>query len=232
LIVWSYRDPVAITSRGARSRQAIVTGAAELFAERGFAHVSVNDVAERVGLTKGAFYFHFATKEQLAQAVCASYHEWLVDLQRRVAEQEPEPLRRIPQVLLEAALAYRRDPIARGTTRLLEESNQLHLPFLSPLWARWWAGTLAEAQAAGLVADPVDVDRLAWTLTAAFYGTQSNSYAESSWSGLPARLADLLRFALLPVVSCPDAARILVEDLDRLAGQTAGQFPVSVTAPG
>jgi hypothetical protein len=135
-------------------------------------------------------------------------------------------------VLLEAALAYRRDPIARGTTRLLEESNQLHLPFLSPLWARWWALTLAEAQAAGLVADPVDVDRLAWTLTAAFYGTQSNSYAESSWSGLPARLADLLRFALLPVVSCQDAARILAGDLDRLAEQTSGELPVPVSATG
>ena len=74
----SYISPMATTSRGARSRQKIVAAGAELFAERGFVNTSLTDVLDRVGLTKGAFYFHFSTKEELAHAVCASYHDWLI----------------------------------------------------------------------------------------------------------------------------------------------------------
>jgi AcrR family transcriptional regulator len=207
---------MATTSRGARTRQAIVGAAADVFAERGFLAASVNDVLGQVRLTKGAFYFHFSTKEELAHAVCESYHEWLRNLQRSASADEPDPVRRIPRVLLEAALAYRRDPVARATTRLLEESNQLDLPHLSPVWVPWWTTTLGEAQARGALDPGLDIPRFAWVLTAGWYGSQSNSYAESAWVGLPARLADLLRFTLLPAITCPDTATALRSDLDRL----------------
>lgn len=229
---------VASTSRGVRSRQAIVAAGADLFAGRGFANTSLNDVLDQVGLTKGAFYFHFATKEELAHAVCASYHDWLIDLQTSASSREADPIRRIPQVLLEAALAYRRDPVARATTRLLEESNQLHLPQLSPVWVPWWTATLSEAQSSGKLASGIEVDRFAWILTASWYGAQSNSYAESNWVRLPARLADLLRFTLLPALSCPDAAEALEAELDRLpdrapgtTGRAAGSARSASTAP-
>src|SRR3954454_2235998 len=178
---------MATTSRGARTRQAIVVAAADLFAERGFLAASVNELLDRVSLTKGAFYFHFSTKEELAHAVCASYHEWLVHLQREALQQEPDPLRRVPKVLLEAALAYRRDPIARATTRLLEESNQLDLPHLTPVWVPWWTATLSEAQANGQLVQGVDVARLAWVLTAAWYGSQRHSPPAAHLLGPPPR---------------------------------------------
>jgi AcrR family transcriptional regulator len=207
---------VATTSRGLRTRQAIVVAAADVFAESGFLAASVNDVLDRVRLTKGAFYFHFSTKEELARAVSASYHDWLRGLHARAVQEEPDPIRRVPHVLLEAALAYRRDPVARATTRLLEESNQLDLPYLTPVWVPWWTATLSEAQTNGQLAGDIDVARLAWTLTAGWYGSQSNSHAESNWLGLPARVADLLRFSLLPAVCCPDAASRLRTELERL----------------
>jgi len=215
---------MAQTSRGARTREAIVLAAADVFAERGFLGASVNDVLDRVQLTKGAFYFHFSTKEELAQAVCASYHDWLSDLQARSRQDETDPLRRVPKVLLQAALAYRRDPVARATTRLLEESNQLDLPHLSPVWVPWWTATLDEAKAAGQLDQDIDVDRFAWVLTAAWYGAQSNSHAESNWVGLPSRLADLLRYSLLPAVRGVDAVSSLRAELDRLPEQ-ARQAP-------
>src|SRR5947209_8547129 len=147
---------------------------------------------------------------------CGRYHEWLVALQNAALDQEPDPLHRIPRVLLQAAVCYRRDPVARATTRLLEESNQLDLPHLTPVWVRWWMGTLREAQDRGQVSADIEIDRFAWILTAAWYGSQSNSHAESNWVRLPDRLADLLRFALLPAVTDPDAAGRLRADLERL----------------
>lgn len=43
----------------------ILDAAAKLFSERDFQHVKVDDIAERVGLSKGTIYLYFENKEQL-----------------------------------------------------------------------------------------------------------------------------------------------------------------------
>ncbi|MGH7860337.1 MAG: TetR/AcrR family transcriptional regulator, partial [Candidatus Binatia bacterium] len=55
--------------RAASTRQALVTAARAHFAERGFAATSTNDVVEAAGVTRGALYHHFPTKEALFEAV-------------------------------------------------------------------------------------------------------------------------------------------------------------------
>ena len=47
---------------GDQTREAIVAAAVALFADRGFVATSVQDIAEQAGVTKGAFYHHFASK--------------------------------------------------------------------------------------------------------------------------------------------------------------------------
>lgn len=46
-----------------------------LFYHRGFAGTSLADVAEAAEIPAGNVYYYFKTKEQLAEAVVASYHE-------------------------------------------------------------------------------------------------------------------------------------------------------------
>ncbi|GAA2892300.1 TetR/AcrR family transcriptional regulator [Pseudonocardia halophobica] len=53
--------------RGQRVR-AILTAAAELFGERGYAGVSLEDVADRLDVTKGSLYYYFASKDELVTA--------------------------------------------------------------------------------------------------------------------------------------------------------------------
>jgi AcrR family transcriptional regulator len=50
-------------------RSAVLAAATRLFAARGFEGTSVQHVADEVGVTKQAVLHHFATKEQLRQAV-------------------------------------------------------------------------------------------------------------------------------------------------------------------
>ena len=52
-----------------QARRALLDAAAELIAERGYRGTTVNDVAQRSGLSKGTFYWHFHTKEELLYAV-------------------------------------------------------------------------------------------------------------------------------------------------------------------
>lgn len=47
------------------TQKAIVEVAAELFARQGFGATSLDDIAERLGATKGALYYHIKNKEEI-----------------------------------------------------------------------------------------------------------------------------------------------------------------------
>src|SRR2546430_10190455 len=51
------------------TRSRILTAARELFVDRGYAGTSVRDIAEHLGMTKGALYYHFSSKEDLLYAL-------------------------------------------------------------------------------------------------------------------------------------------------------------------
>ena len=53
----------------ARTRQALLEAAAEVFAEHGFHGASIDMIAEAAGYTKGAVYAHFANKDELYLAL-------------------------------------------------------------------------------------------------------------------------------------------------------------------
>src|SRR5258708_820302 len=56
----------------AKNRQRILEVAGKLFREKGFDGVSVADIMKGAGLTHGAFYGHFASKDDLAAQACAN----------------------------------------------------------------------------------------------------------------------------------------------------------------
>jgi AcrR family transcriptional regulator len=53
------------------TRQQIVEAADKLFYERGFEATSFADIAAVVGLSRGNFYYHFKTKDEILEAVIA-----------------------------------------------------------------------------------------------------------------------------------------------------------------
>jgi AcrR family transcriptional regulator len=57
--------------RGARSRQAIVDAALDVFAVRGFRAGALAEIAEKVDLTPAGILYHFGSKEALLVAVIA-----------------------------------------------------------------------------------------------------------------------------------------------------------------
>jgi TetR/AcrR family transcriptional regulator, transcriptional repressor of aconitase len=58
-------------------RREILSAASTLFAERGFAQTSMADVCAATGLSTGAVYRYFASKNDLVLAVCKSAHAQL-----------------------------------------------------------------------------------------------------------------------------------------------------------
>ena len=54
------------------TRRQIVEAADQLFYEHGFEATSFADIAQAVGLSRGNFYYHFKTKDQILDAVIAA----------------------------------------------------------------------------------------------------------------------------------------------------------------
>src|SRR3954467_6161811 len=55
--------------RAVLTRGRVLLAAAEVFARTGFLAASMNEIVETAGVTKGAVYFHFPSKEALAVAI-------------------------------------------------------------------------------------------------------------------------------------------------------------------
>jgi AcrR family transcriptional regulator len=60
---------MAPQARSETTRQKILTAAIDLFSEVGYAAAGLGEIIERAGMTKGALYHHFDSKEALATSI-------------------------------------------------------------------------------------------------------------------------------------------------------------------
>jgi AcrR family transcriptional regulator len=67
---------------GADTRTRILAVALELFATQGYAGTSIRDIAEPMGMTKAALYYHFASKEEILDGVTAPIRDDMNELTR------------------------------------------------------------------------------------------------------------------------------------------------------
>ncbi|MFD2078558.1 regulatory protein, tetR family [Actinopolymorpha cephalotaxi] len=73
---------------GPDTRARIQEVALELFAEQGYDSTSLREIADRLGVTKAALYYHFRSKEEI---VVATVEEFLADIDALVAWAEERP---------------------------------------------------------------------------------------------------------------------------------------------
>lgn len=59
----------SVSGKGERSRKSIVDSATKLIAEHGFSALTLQDILSHARDTKGKFFHHFSTKEELFKAV-------------------------------------------------------------------------------------------------------------------------------------------------------------------
>lgn len=77
-----------------REKQAVETIAdimresEKLFIEKGFEKTTVKEIAEKCGMTKGALYHHFKSKEDVLEKLLISHHEKLLSLVEPIISDE------------------------------------------------------------------------------------------------------------------------------------------------
>ncbi|CUU57924.1 regulatory protein, tetR family [Parafrankia irregularis] len=85
-------------AQGADTRTRILEAAVQLFVERGYAGTSVRDIAERLGVTKAALYYHFSSKEMILEALISPFESGFAQLVELARRDPPPP----PRAILEA----------------------------------------------------------------------------------------------------------------------------------
>lgn len=58
-----------------RTVEQIIEIAIKLFSEKGYDNTSIQDIAEKLGMTKGAIYHHFKSKHEILEVVLKKYFE-------------------------------------------------------------------------------------------------------------------------------------------------------------
>ncbi|MEV5144729.1 ScbR family autoregulator-binding transcription factor [Streptomyces sp. NPDC052727] len=168
------RGPHPQQERSIRTRAQILEAASEIFAARGYRGASVKDIAERVGMTKGAVYFHFPSKESLAIAVVEEHYTRWPATMEEIRAQGFTPLETVEEMLRRAAQSFRDDPVMQAGARLQSErafiDAELPLPYVD--WTHLLAVLLQEARETGQLRAGVDPAAAARSLVAAFFGMQ------------------------------------------------------------
>lgn len=96
------------------TRSNILIAAGDVFWEKGVAGGSLENIAERAGVTRGAIYWHFKNKCDLFSALHDELHRSLLEIILRDMETEhPEPLRQLEQLCVALLHNLASDPHKR-----------------------------------------------------------------------------------------------------------------------
>jgi AcrR family transcriptional regulator len=74
------------------TRERVLDVALDLFTEKGFDRTSLREIAEKLGVTKAALYYHFASKDDILMALHMRLHELGADALTKMAAEEPVSL--------------------------------------------------------------------------------------------------------------------------------------------
>ncbi|MFI2607180.1 ScbR family autoregulator-binding transcription factor [Kitasatospora sp. NPDC018619] len=104
--------------RAGRTRQAVLLAAAEAFARVGFEAASLVDISRRAGVSKGALYFHFVSKQALADGVRRASGREVGSAALRALRAEGPALQGLIDFSHELARMLREDVVVRAGVRL------------------------------------------------------------------------------------------------------------------
>ena len=201
---------MAQQARALQTRRTILLAAAAVFDEYGYGAATIAEILARAGVTKGALYFHFTTKEELARAVMAA--------QMELPPVPPQSTRMQEVVDHGLLLAHQlvHDPLTRASIGLAMDQWGEDLDRSEPFrsWIVLLRNLLEAAQLRGELLPQVDVAESAEFLAGAFTGVQELSHVLCERADLTHRYLVMMRH-VLPALALPSVLVTLELNGDR-----------------
>jgi AcrR family transcriptional regulator len=216
-----------VQERARVTKSSILAGAAAVFEEAGYGSASLSTVAERAGVTKGALYFHFSSKEDLALAVIQAQHDLMTEDARRAALNGRDALSTMVMISGSFGRQLMREQIVRAGVRLTLEASAFGQRVTEPYhdWIRTMESLTRQGQATGEINDAVDAAAFARYLVASFTGVQMLSGILTERADVLERIEDMWSILLSSLV--PESKRDGFLKLVRLSVQDPEPGPGS-----
>ncbi|MFD7304803.1 ScbR family autoregulator-binding transcription factor [Streptomyces pharetrae] len=197
---------MAKQERAIRTRNALITAAAELFDQDGFEASSLAVISARAGVSSGALHFHFANKAALVDGVVDAAGERLRLITRHrdalslqvLIDASHDLVQGLAQdVVLRAGFALSARPERTAAARDLRRD-----------WQAWVEATVERAAREGALVPDVAPRDLAATVVAVAAGLETLGGGDRRWL----ERSTLTRFwaLLLPCVVSPAARELFV----------------------
>ncbi len=153
------------------TKDAILDATDKLLAKYGYKKMTIDDLAQEVGIGKGSVYLHFSSKEEIAITHIERMISRMTDKLRNIAATNVKPGERLRLMLIERVL-YRFDSVQNYKRSLDEMLSYVRTPLLErrKQWfneeARIFAGVIEEGQKSQIFASG-DAFDIALTLMSA-----------------------------------------------------------------
>ena len=186
-------DPSVDLKKSEQTRIRIVDAAARVFAERGYGHTRLIDVAKVAGTHVGGIYYYFASREELVQEVLRICTVRATNDLNNALAAMPEDAT-TEELILAVATAQIEGIVGNDTynkafnkifSQLPDEIRNGHRPFLREHFSIWRA-LIRRGQESGEIRQNLDPAILRLTITGALQWT--SEWANSS-HGTPQKLA-------------------------------------------
>ncbi|MDP9183731.1 MAG: TetR/AcrR family transcriptional regulator [Actinomycetota bacterium] len=144
-------------------RDVILERAADLFARQGVAATTVREIADAVGILSGSLYHHFASKDDIVDAIVGSFMDDLVNRYDAVLASTDDSAERLRGLVVASLATVASHPhateIYQKDARYLASTGDGKAPVAenARLIRRAWIGVLEEGVEAGLFRGDVPV---------------------------------------------------------------------------
>lgn len=213
---------VALQARAEATRRRILDSAVDLFDELGYGETGLADVLQRANVSKGAFYYHFDSKEAVATAIIEDFRHQMEEATREKIDESAPILDQLIMATFSSAEMLKSGKTARIGNELLQALSQISSS-ASQVY-REWTTTFVETLTAGLESvgvregvDRAEVAEATWTGVL-------GSYLLASASNSDPRIGLTRAWRLLLLAALPDEAlehyHGLVDRQLEVAGQT------------
>ncbi len=123
-------------ARAEATRRRILDSAVDLFDEMGYGETGLTDVLQRAGVSKGAFYYHFDSKEALAAAIIEEYDQKLTASAARLLDSDSPTLEGLIRISFDSAFLIQTDKLAQVGNKLMQGLDQIsHVA--GAIYAQW-----------------------------------------------------------------------------------------------
>ncbi|MER5445188.1 ScbR family autoregulator-binding transcription factor [Streptomyces sp. NPDC002766] len=197
--------------RAEQTRATIITAAAELFDRRGYESTSLSDIVEHAQVTKGALYFHFAAKEDLAHAIMELQSRASREVAKEVESRGYSSLETLMRITFGISRMSVEGPIQRAGLRLATGPVEVRPPLAHPFteWRDLASRKLYGAVKESDIHPDIDVEATAHALVSWFVGTRVVGRTLEPVARQPRRVAEMWQVMIRGLVPVTRRARYL-----------------------